>query len=287
MAIDLEAIKKKIEQLKTGRKTSNIQLWKPGVGEYVVRGLPWPTKFLTDGQPFVERWFYYIGNNPGMLAPSQFGKHDPINEFIRKLYASGDQKDRAMAKELKAKMRAYMPVVVLEGPGADPKKVLVWAFGKIVHQRLLSFFLKKGVDDFCDPQNGFNLDVKVSKLESKKFLDTEVDLQFGSTPLAQTNEEVKALLDAIPDINELYKETGAEELERVLNNWLSGESSNEEATRGGEPKVDALEELADDIKAAASPAPSSKKEPEEKKKKAKSDTKSDLDEAFDELMDDE
>jgi hypothetical protein len=41
MAIDLEAIRKRVAQLSGGYKNSAIQLWKPGVGEYKVRGLAW------------------------------------------------------------------------------------------------------------------------------------------------------------------------------------------------------------------------------------------------------
>ena len=46
-----------------------------------------------DGQPFKERWFYYnIGNNPGLLAPHQFGKPDPIQELINKLISEDQAK---------------------------------------------------------------------------------------------------------------------------------------------------------------------------------------------------
>ena len=127
MAIDLEAIKKRVAELSGVRKTSSVQLWKPGLGEHKIRCLPW--KNSGDGQPFMERWFYYIGENAGILAPNQFGKPDPINDLIRKLYSSGSADDRALAKKLSPKMRCYAPVIVRS---EEDKGVQIWAFRKIV-----------------------------------------------------------------------------------------------------------------------------------------------------------
>src|SRR5262245_55840434 len=114
MAVDLEAIRKKVQELNSGRKTSNVQLWKPEVGTYKIRGMPWPTQYTQESQPFVELWFYYIGDNPGILAPYQFGKEDPIHEFRNQLFKSGKPEDKQIAKKLRASMRAYMPIVVKE-----------------------------------------------------------------------------------------------------------------------------------------------------------------------------
>jgi len=110
MAIDLEAIKRRVAELSGVKKTSSVQMWKPGLGEHKVRCLPW--KNAAEGQPFMERWFYYIGDNAGILAPNQFGKPDPINDLIRKLYSSGKPDDRTLAKKLAPKMRCYAPVIV-------------------------------------------------------------------------------------------------------------------------------------------------------------------------------
>jgi hypothetical protein len=132
MAIDLEAIKRRVAELSGVKKSSSVQLWKPGIGEHKIRCLPW--KNAPDGQPFMERWFYYIGENAGILAPNQFGKPDPINDLIRKLYSSGKPDDRLLAKKLQPKMRCYAPVVVR---GQEDKGVMVWSFGKIVYQRML------------------------------------------------------------------------------------------------------------------------------------------------------
>ena len=158
MAIDLEAIKRRVAELSGVKRTSSVQLWKPSLGEHKVRCLPW--KNAPDGQPFMERWFYYIGENAGILAPNQFGKPDPINDLIRKLYSSGKPDDRVLAKKLQPKMRCYAPVIVR---GEEDKGVQVWAFGKLVYQRMLGFFLDEEVGDILSPTEGFDLKVSISK----------------------------------------------------------------------------------------------------------------------------
>ena len=56
MAIDLEAIRNKLNQLSGGGGRRN-SMWRPQEGEeHVVRLLSFKDN---DGQPFKERWFYY------------------------------------------------------------------------------------------------------------------------------------------------------------------------------------------------------------------------------------
>ena len=76
MAIDFDAIRKKLNQL-SGTNSKRRAMWRPQEGEeYTVRIISFPNN---DGNPFKERWFYYnIGDNPGLLSPNQFGKPDPI-----------------------------------------------------------------------------------------------------------------------------------------------------------------------------------------------------------------
>ena len=87
MAIDLAAIRKKLGQL-SGQNSKKNVMWRPEEGsETTVRLLAYPNN---DGQPFKELMFYYnIGNNPGLLAPYQFDKPDPVQELITKLCLEG------------------------------------------------------------------------------------------------------------------------------------------------------------------------------------------------------
>ena len=279
MAIDLEAIKKRVAELSGVKKTSSVQMWKPGLGEHKVRCLPW--KNAPDGQPFMERWFYYIGENSGILAPNQFGKPDPINDLIRKLYSSGKPDDRVLAKKLSAKMRCYAPVIVR---GEEDKGVQVWSFGKQVYQRMLGFFLDEEVGDILSPSEGFDLKVTITKAQGKQYNDTMVDPARRPSKLHEDSSTAQRWLESIPNIDDMYRLKTTSEIETVLNNWLNGGTSSEPdhsggASRGPAP-VDELDSLVAEVKPAAE-KPEKKAAPPKKTETKKQS----LDDAFAELMD--
>ena len=134
MAINMDAIRKKLGQL-SGQNSKKNTMWRPEEGsETTVRLLAYPNN---DGQPFKELMFYYnIGNNPGLLAPYQFTKPDPIQELINKLRDEGTKESYEMAKKLYPKMRVYAACIVR---GEESEGVKLWGFGKTVYQKLLAY----------------------------------------------------------------------------------------------------------------------------------------------------
>ena len=285
MAIDLDAIRRRVAELSGVKKTSSVQIWKPALGEHKVRCLPW--KNAPEGQPFAERWFYYLGENAGLLAPYQFGKPDPINGLIRDLYASGKPEDRELAKKLQPKMRCYAPVIVR---GQEEKGVQVWAFGKQVYQRLLGFFLDEEVGDILSPTEGFDLKVNITKSPGKQFNDTAVDPARRSSRLHEDDTVASKWLDSIPNLDDMYRLKSPQEIEAVLNNWLNGGTSAPVEDTGpgtvrNEQKGDVLDDLVSEIK---SEPPKAKKEPPPSQKKAvEKKATSSLDDAFADLMNDD
>jgi hypothetical protein len=287
MAIDLEAIRRRMAELNGTKKTSSVQLWKPGPGEYKIRCLPW--KDAQEGQPFIERWFYYIGNNAGILTPKQFGKPDPIDDLIRKLYSSGKPDDRNLARQLQPKMRAYAPVIVR---GQEDKGPMVWAFGKIVYQRLLGFFVDEDYGNIIDPYEGFDLKVTISQQPGKQFQDTVVDCKGRPSKLHDDASVIKKWLDSVPNIDDMYRLKTKEEIENVLNTWLNGGDVSaamaDEGVSRGPAKADALDDLVKDVKSQSKPAakPAAKKPSIDDVDLAPA-KKQSLDEAFEDLMNDD
>lgn len=289
MALDLDLIKKRVQELSGIKKTSSVQQWKPQPGEYRVRGLL--SHEATDGMPFVERWFYYFVN-PGILSPKQFGKHDPIDEFMKKLYSSGKPEDKQMANTLRPKMRVFMPIIVR---GEEDKGVQIWAFGKVLYQRLLSFYSDEEVGDILDPNTGFDLKVIVSKTPGKTFLDMAVDPARKSTKLSEDPELAKKWLSSIPSVNDMYKLKSSQEIENTLTKWLNGDFENTNVdTSDGTVKADKpVDTVSSEIEDLANSLMSKKevKKPKKQSSLEELDTqkvqKKSLDEAFEELMSEE
>jgi hypothetical protein len=309
MAVDLEAIRKRVQELSGKGRTSSVQLWKPAPGEYKVRALPWKAAQLADGMPFIERHFYYLGDTPRIVAPPA-GAPDPINTLIRKLYSTRDAGDRELANKLRPKMTAYMPIV---DRASEDKNVQVWSFNKFVYQRLLGFFTNAEVNpdlvDYMDPLEGIDLLVTIKpsgkKFNGKDVMDTQIDL--GRRPCKLSNDPVQAKkwLDSVPNIDDVYPQKTEREIETALNTWLAGGADNTAAAdegtgRGAPAGKDELDKLADEVRAPAKAEKPAEKAPEKvaakpaARKAAKADAdidaapapKTSLDAAFDELMQD-
>lgn len=227
MAIDLAAIRKKLGQL-SGQNSKKNVMWRPEEGsETTIRLIAYPNN---DGQPFKEMMFYYnIGNNPGLLAPYQFDKPDPIQELITKLRDEGTKESYELAKKLYPKMRCYAPVIVR---GEEDKGVRLWAFGKTVYQTLLNYMLDEDYGDITDPHEGRDVRVNCQKNPGQQWATTDVRPRGKDSPLSEDSSQSKQWLDNVPDVNDLFELKSYEELERIINQWLSGDEE-EETTRGG------------------------------------------------------
>lgn len=232
MALDLDAIRAKLNKL-SGATSKRNTMWRPQEGEEAtVRLLSFPDN---DGQPFQERWFYYnIGNNPGLLAPYQFGKPDPIQELINKLREDASKESYDLAKKLYPKMRVYAPVLVR---GEEDKGIRVWAFGKTVYQTLLNIMLDEDYGDITDPTDGRDVKVVCTKAPGRMWASTDVRPRGRSSVLSENTETATSWINSIPSLDDMYTLKSYEELEKIVNDWLSGEDgssdSDDFSTRGG------------------------------------------------------
>jgi len=301
MSIDIEAIKRRVAELNGQRRNSNIQLWKPEVGKYNIRCVPWREGTTEPGIPFVVRRFYYLGDLPRVLAPEQFNKPDPISELRRKLFTTKDPDDREMAKKLMPKSSTYCAIVVR---GDETKAVQVWSFNKFIESRLLDFFTNTDVNpdlvDYMDPLEGIDLIIEVKK-SGKKFndkdvLDFVIDLGRRQTKLSNDPEVAKRWLENTPNVDDMltsYVKTYPE-IEAMINSWLSGgpkpDVKEVGTSRGAAPEKDALDKIADDVKPEPAPkAPAAAKTTPTKRVKVDVDDnkpapRASLDDAFNDLI---
>ena len=224
MAIDLDAIRKKLNQL-SGVNSKRRVMWRPTEGEEsIVRIIGFTDN---DGNPFKERYFYYnIGNNPGFLAPFQFGKPDPFQELIDKLKSEGSKESYELAKKLYPKMRVYAAVVVR---GQESEGVKLWGFGKQVYQALLNVMLDPDYGDITDLQDGHDIKLFCSKQPGRMWTTTEVRVRPKSTPLG-SRADVKEWTANLPDLDSIYSLEPYEKLEAAINAWLNGSDEEEEET---------------------------------------------------------
>jgi len=237
MAIDLDAMRAKLEESKNGgkKKVSDTK-WRPQQGDQTIRILP-----TADGDPFKEYFFHYnVGKNPGLLCPKKnHGGDCPICDFASKLWREGvdnnDEVAKKEAKQLFARNRYYSPILVR---GQEEEGVKVWAYGKQAYQTLLGYVLDPDYGDITDPDKGtdivLNYDVPGTPGTFPK-----TTLKPRRRPSVLCDDAVAdcaELLDSVPDFSSLFEEKTTQELETILSDYLAGNSSASDDDSAGVEK---------------------------------------------------
>lgn len=292
MAIDIEAIKKRLAQISGDRgAASGVQLWKPPVGEHRIRVIPW--KGVDPADPFPERRFYYLGSF-GTLVPSA-GRPDPIDALRRKVFEDakqGSDAEKAEAKALGKQLfpRNYWHVKIVDRANEDAGPQ-VWKVSKMQCMRLLSMYVDEDIGDFSNMEEGRDLKVTITKTPGKNFFDTAIDPTMKTSPLHRDDKKAASWYDKELDLDALYThlvKTDAE-IEAGLNAWLNGGTDQKEAERGGPKKVtvDDLDDIAKELDLSKDKKKTAKKDATPAESDATKSAKSKLDEEFDDLMKDD
>jgi hypothetical protein len=279
MAIDFDAIRRKLGQL-SGQNKKSVVTWRPEEGkDYQIRVIAYPDN---EGQPFVDRWYYYnIGGEKArpILAPNQFGKKDPIQELISKLREDGSDSARDLVKKLYPKLRTTAAVIVR---GEEDKGVRLWTFGKMIYQDLLKIMLDEDYGDITDLKNGRDIKVSVTKQPGKSYPDTKVSPRVTQSPLSKDPDQIEKWLSNVPRMSDYDDHLSVEEIEKQVNDWLASS-----AEKSDDKSEDRYEEKSEDKRASSKPIDDEIAEMRSSKKttpsKKKANDFDDLDNAFAEL----
>jgi len=237
MSLNLDAMRAKLKASKTGgtKTTSTSTMWKPKAGEQNIRILP-----TADGDPFREFHFHYnVGKNPGIYCNKRNDNGEcAICDFASKLWRDGVENDdsnlKNEAKKLFARKRYYSPILVR---GAESEGVKIWAYGKTAYETLLGYVLDPDYGDITDPQTG--TDIKLTyTLASGPGAFPKTALAPRRRPSVLCDDAIadcQDLLDSVPVIDELFERKTSEQVETLLNEYLTSdataESSSSETTK--------------------------------------------------------
>lgn len=247
----LDAIKNKLNELTSDddRKDFSKIFWKPELGKSTVRIVP---SAYNPDFPFTELKFHYgIAKFP-MVALSNFGKQDPIEELIAELKKTSDKDNWSMAGKLSPKVRIFAPVIVR---GEEDKGVRLWGFGITIYKALLSLAEDEDVGDYTDITNGW--DLVVEKTKGNPYPETTVRIKPKQTPLSTKKDEVKLWLTEQPDPNDVYTQYDYDFIKNKLSDYLSGKTSDdvEEASEDTDSSLpESLGTQKADFKLSKSPA---------------------------------
>ena len=248
MAIDLDAIRKKLNNLQTQTGKQN-NLWKPEPGKQTIRIVPYQ---YNKDNPFQELYFHYNLGKKIYLSPVTFGKADPVVEFCEKLKATGNKEDWQMARKMEPKMRCYVPVIVR---GEESEGVKFLGFGKTVYQELLSIIADPDYGDITDVMNGRDVTVEFTAAEGAgSFPKTSIRVKPNTSAATDSKDVAEKITNGQKEITEIFKEVSYDDLKTALSEWLEptdeqAQSTNESVavSTGDTKKVEDVNQAFDEL----------------------------------------
>tara|TARA_Y100001973_G_scaffold105808_1_gene180406 strand:- start:5128 stop:5883 length:756 start_codon:yes stop_codon:yes gene_type:complete len=243
MALNLDKMRQKLNNSQnrtSGNK--NDTKWKPKEGDQTIRVLP-----TADGDPFKEFHFHYnVGKNPGILCPKKnYGEHCPICDFASQLWREGvdnnsDQSKNA-AKKLFARKRYYSPIIIR---GQETDGVKIWAYGKMAYETLLGYVLDADYGDITHVETGTDIVLNYN-VPGTPGSFPKTTLKPRRRPSVLCDDAIAScdeLLESIPDIEAQFTRHSSEEIQAIMDEFLSSDSSSEmsssETVKYNKSKVD-------------------------------------------------
>ena len=232
---------KEVEKMNTASGSSgDDRFWKPemdktGVGSAVIRFLPAPEG---EDMPWVKMWSHAFQGPGGWYIENSLttiGKKDPVGEYNRELWNSGDQKKKEIVSlKQKRKLSYYANIYVVRDPlhPENEGKVFLYKFGKKIFDKILNAMQPEFDDE--EPINPFdfwqgaNFKLKIVKKDGYWNYDKS-DFDRVS-PLLDDDDALEAIWKKEYSLAEIIapdKFKTYEELEKRMNSVLNLRSAVE------------------------------------------------------------
>ena len=163
-----------------------------------------------------------------MVALSNFGKQDPIEEFVKELRKTNDKDNWSLSGKISPKTRIFAPVVVR---GEEDKGVRLWGFGITIYKALLALAEDEDVGDFTDVLNGW--DMVVEQRQGNPYPETTVRIKPKQTPLSDNNDLVDKWLKNQPNPTETFTQYDYDFIKKKLQEYLDPNAAEENTPAAG------------------------------------------------------
>jgi len=288
---------KEVEKMNNGPSSADDRYWKPemdksGVGSAIIRFLPAPegedlpwAKIFSHG--FQGNGGWYIENSLTTL-----GQKDPVTEYNRTLWNSGNDKDKETVRKQKRKLSYYSNIYVVKDP-ANPQnegKVFLFKYGKKIFDKIMNAMQPEFDDE--DPINPFdfwsgaNFRLKIRKVEgywnydksefdrSSALFDDDDALetiwkkQYSLAALAapdqfKTYEELEKRLNYVLGIGKVAPKVSTYEQEDALESYSQPKNSEEDVLKELEESYNKSKSLTSELREEINSLPKSHQDDED------------------------
>lgn len=246
--MDLNAIKAKLQQLNQesqgGGNDFAKNFWNPPIGKTTIRIVP---SAYDKDNPFTELLFHTVLSKYPILALTNFGKKDPVQEFRQMLQNMGGKENWSLSGKLTPRANYYVPVIVR---GEEDKGVRLWRVGITMYKALLALAADEDVGDYTDIAEG--RDIKVTKVEGNPYPETSIMPAMKSTPLSTDAKQVEDWLKNQPEPIRCFREQTYDQIKSQLEAFIQGKPA---ATNGNTATEAKAEEAKPEQQSEAAPTP--------------------------------
>jgi hypothetical protein len=212
MAIDLEALRRKHEQLSNPQSGGNSDFvnnfYQIPDGSNAVRLLPWKDE---DKEFYAETKIHRIPQPDGTVknvhCRKVHGEQCPMCDLYYSLWKTGRKEDEDLARQIKPRARYYMNI--LDRESGDVK---ILSVGVILFKKIVAAMLDEDFGDITDPEKGHDFKI-VKEMDGQWPKYDQSAPRPKSSPMG-SKAEVAAAIDSLHDIHALVK---LEEYEEVKN----------------------------------------------------------------------
>ncbi len=167
---------KEVEKMSSGSSGSDERLWKPemdktGNGYAVIRFLPAPD---SEDIPWVKMYSHGFQGPGGWYIENSLttlGQKDPVSEYNRDLWNSGNEADKETVRKQKRKLSYYSNIYVVSDP-KNPQnegKVFLFKYGKKIFDKIMAAMQPEFEDETpinpFDFWQGANFKLKIRKVD--------------------------------------------------------------------------------------------------------------------------
>lgn len=167
---------KEVEKMNVGSNGADERLWKPemdktGNGYAIIRFLPAP-----DGEdlPWVKIYSHGFQGHGGWYIENSLttiGQKDPVSEYNRGLWNSGNENDKETVRKQKRKLSYYSNIYIVKDPTnpSNEGKVFLYKYGAKIFDKVMAAMQPEFEDE--EPINPFdfwqgaNFKLKIRKVD--------------------------------------------------------------------------------------------------------------------------
>lgn len=223
--IDMVKLREKLMEVQSGIRSQGGKYFTPPYGETRVRILPGPAECPED---FFVQYHVIRINNQTMVSPKSVGQFCPIAKWVNDAYESGDENLIAKAKVIKPRKQFALNVIIRELKDNNGSVIAtdvgprVYSCGIKVFEKVCGWIADvENYPNFLDVKEGN--DCKISKVRKDGFPNYDGSTAMAKpTPLHEDPKVVQEWLSNLHDLKAELKIASPDELQRELDNFLSG-----------------------------------------------------------------